>query len=145
MKHRGAKFEHEDERNDELMTAYHSLMEKAEYISMPDIYRSVAEQPSSRFWVSEERAAIVVSSMMKGNKLERMNPNKREMFCEIYRRCMSLKQQFPSMTPYELCFRVVRQPAPKFYLTPGSAKVIICKAKQKWYEERKRKLRHLLW
>lgn len=145
MKHQGSKFELEDERNNELMTAYHSIMEKADYISMPDIYQKVAELPSSRFWVSEERAAIVISSMMRGDKLENMHPNKREMFYEIYRRCMLLKEQFPNLSPYELCFRVIRQPAPKFYLTPGYVKVIICKAKQKWYEKRKQKLRRLFW
>lgn len=145
MKHKGAKFEYEDERNDELMRAYHGIIESSEYVSMPDIYKAAAELPSSRFWVSEERASIVISSMMRGDKLKNMHPNKREMFYEIYRRCMSLKEQCPNLTPYELCFRVVRQPAPKFYLTPGYVKVIICKARTKWYEERKRKLRHLLW
>ena len=144
MKHKGSKFECEKERNDDLMKNYHQLMEQSVYISMPDIYREVVERPSSRFWVSEERAAIVVVSMLRGDDLGKMISNKKEMFREICSRVVKLRSEHPNMTVYEACFRVVRQPAPKFYLTPGSAKVIICKAKEKWYEERKRRLRHLL-
>lgn len=143
MKHKGSKFECEKERNDDLMKNYHQLMEQSVYISMPDIYREVVERPSSRFWVSEERAAIVVVSMLRGDDLWKMISNKKEMFREICSRVVKLRSEHPGMTVYEACFHVVRQPAPKFYLTPGSAKVIICRAKEKWYEERKRRLRHL--
>lgn len=143
MKPTGSKFEYEKERNDDLMRSYHTLIESTDYISMPDIYKEVVNMPSLRFWVSEERAAIVIASMMKGDELEGMLVNKKEMFQEIYRRVVIIRRQSPDITVFEACTRVVRQPAPKFYLTPGSAKVIICRAKRKWYEERKRRLRHL--
>ena len=143
MKPLGTKFEYEAERNRDLMRVYHECIASTDYISMPAIYEQVVNKPAERFWVSEERAAIVIASMMKGNTLEGMRPNKREMFEEIYRRAMILKEANPSMTIFDLAFATVRQPAPKFYLTPGSAKVIICTVKKQWYEERKRKLRHL--
>ena len=144
MKPHGSKFEYGHERDTDLLRAYRQLIISAEYISMPLIYESVVMMPSSRFWVSEERAAIVIAAMMKGDKLLSMRPNKREMFVEIYRRAMTLKKECPQLSVLDVAFKVVRQPAPKFYLTPGSAKVIICKAKKEWYEERKRRLRHLL-
>jgi hypothetical protein len=65
------------------------------------------------------------------------------MFHEIYKRVVALKEKLPDHTTYQLTFIVVQQEAPKFYLTAGSAKVIISKIKRKWYEERKRKYRHL--
>jgi hypothetical protein len=143
MKPHGSKFEYEQERNDDLMRAYHELIEAAPYICLNNIYREVVNMPSARFWVSEERAAIVIAAMMKGDQLQGMRPNKREMFNEIYRRAMILKKEKPTLSIFELAFQVVRQAAPKFYLTPGSAEVIIYRAKKKWYEQRKRKLRHL--
>lgn len=143
MKHYGNKFEYETDRNDDLMRVYHELIDSADFISLPQIYREAVNRPSARFWVSEERAAIVISSMMKGNKLLNMRPNKREMFEEIYRRAMILRQEQPSLSVYDIAFNVVRQPAPKFYMTPGYAKVVIFYTKKQWYEERKRKLRHL--
>lgn len=49
----------------------------------------------------------------------------------------------PNMSLYECCVRVVNSPAPKFYMTPLSIRQTIYKIKRKWYEERKRKYRHL--
>lgn len=143
MKPVGSKFEYESERNNDLMSVYHSLICGCEEIKLCELMERVVNSPSRRFWVSEERAAIVVSAMMKGDCLEGMSETKREMFAEIYRRVMEMKGSRSKMSLSEIIFDVIRQPAPKFYLTPGSAKVIIHKIKRKWYEERKRKLRHL--
>lgn len=144
MKPHGSHFEYEDQRNDNLMTVYHKIIVEANYVRMPDIYEKVANSPSRRFWVSEERAAIVVSAMMRGDKLKNMRPLKREMYNEIYNRAMSLREKHPSLPVSQLVAMVVEQPAPKFYLTPGSAKVLICKIRKQWYYQRtKRRLRHL--
>lgn len=144
MKPHGSHFEYEDQRNDDIMNAYHELVTNADFICMPDIYRKVVDMPSKRFWVSEERAAIVISAMMRGESLDNMRPLKREMYNEIYRRVMRLKEDNPNMPVSQLVATVVEQPAPKFYLTPGSAKVLICKIRKEWYFQRtRRRLRHL--
>ena len=143
MKYFGSTFEYEEERNKDLMRAYREEIAAVDFINMPDIFRSIVNKPSSRFWVSEERAAIVVSAMMRGETLAKMRPLKREMFQEIYNRVKALQEQHPDKSVYQLTFTVVQQQAPKFYLTAGSAKVIISKIKRKWYEERRRKYRHL--
>lgn len=144
MKPHGSHYEYEEQRNDNLMAVYHEIIVKADYVRMPDIYKQVANSPSRRFWVSEERAAIVVSSMMRGDKLENMRPLKREMYNEIYSRAMKLREKHPTMPISQLVTQIIEQPAPKFYLTPGSAKVIICKIRKQWYFERtKRRLRHM--
>lgn len=143
MKPYGSKAECEKERNNELITAYHKLLDDADYICTEEIYRKVVNMPTSRFFVSEERAAIVISKLMRGCKLKGMRPTKREMFREIYRRAMLIRKKKPNMPVYDLAFEVVRQPAPKFYMEPGYARYIIFTNKKKWYEERKRKLRHL--
>ncbi len=144
MKPHGSRFEYEDQRNDNLMKVYHEIIVKANHVRMPDIYQMVANSPSRRFWVSEERAAIVVSAMMRGDPLKRMRPLKREMYNEIYRRVMALRDENPKMPISQLVAQVVEQHAPKFYITPGSAKVLICKIRKEWYYRRtKRRLRHL--
>lgn len=143
MKYHGSTFEYEEERNSDLMRVYREEMHAVSHIRMPDIFKTIVNKPSKRFWVSEERAAIVISKMLRGEALERMRPLKREMFHEIYKRVVALKEKLPDHTTYQLTFIVVQQEAPKFYLTAGSAKVIISKIKRKWYEERKRKYRHL--
>lgn len=124
------------------MRAYREQITQTREVYLPEIYRRVVDMPSKRFWVSEERATIVVGNIIKGDKLEKMRPTKREMYFEIYKRVCELKKTRPTASIYDLVFDVLSGPAPKFYLTPGSAKVIISKIKKQWYEERKRKLRH---
>lgn len=144
MKKSGSVFEYTADRDNDLMNAYHKLISEARHLSLPDIYRRVVDMPSKRFWVSEERAAIVLSLMVRDEKhINRFSKSKKEMYEELYRRAMKLKKERPEMSISEIAFQVVQQTAPKFYLTPGSAKIIICRAKKKWYEERKRRMRHL--
>lgn len=143
MKHPGSKSEFEQERNNELLKAYRQLLFECDYINHTTVFTLLVNKPSPRFWVTEERAAIVVGSMLRGDTLEGFNPNKREMFQEIYRRVVELKEKDSTLTINRATFIVVNQPAPKFYLSPGYAQLIILQEKKKCYEERKRKLQHL--
>ncbi len=137
MKNFGSVFEYEQERNNNLLRLYHQLISEVKFIYSEEIYRKMADSPSDRFWVSEERALIVVLQIMKGDTLLGMGKNKRDMFFEIYRRATIMKQKYPTLSLTKIMFKVVRQPAPKFYLTEGSIKVIISKIKSKWYERRR--------
>lgn len=137
MKNFGSVFEYEQERNNNLLRLYHQLISEVKFICSEEIYRKMADSPSDRFWVSEERALIVVLQIMKGDTLIGMGKNKRDMFFEIYRRATIMKQKYPTLSLTKIMFKVVRQPAPKFYLTEGSIKVIISKIKSKWYERRR--------
>ena len=100
--------------------------------------------PSRRFWVSDIRAALIISAMMRGKTdLSTMCPLKKEMYEEIYNRVFKLQEEYPELTNSELCAKVIAQPAPKFYLTPGSAKVMVCKARKQWIQEKWKRLRLL--
>lgn len=143
VKYHGTTFEYEDARNKSLLAAYNEVVNANRNLSGYALYVRVVNMPSCRFWVSEERAAIVISAMLKGRSIENMRQNNREMFTEIYNRVMELRKERPGESVYNLTFDAVNSPAPKFYLTPASAKKIINKIKRGWYEERKRKYRHL--
>ena len=56
---------------------------------------------------------------------------------------LPLVDVLPELTISELCAKVIAQPAPKFYLTPGSAKVMVCKARKQWIQEKWKRLRLL--
>lgn len=143
MKPVGSRFEYTEERDKDLIRAYREQISLCQTIHLPELLERTVNSPSNRFWVSEGRAAIVISEMMRGNKLEKMNTMKREMFLEIYSRVLNLQYELPALSIAELVWKVINQPAPKFYITPGSAKVIIHKIKKKWYEERMQRLRRL--
>ena len=146
MKHKGAVMEYSMERMNDLMRAYDEYISSCDYIRMPEVYKVIVNMPSRRFWVSDIRAALVVSVMMRGeNDLSGMRPLKKEMYEEIHTRVVALKSEYPELTISELCAKVIAQPAPKFYLTPGSAKMMICKAKKRWMQEKLANCRHLRW
>ena len=117
------------------MRVYQEELSKAGYIVMPKIFEQVANSPCSRFWVSEERAAIVISTLLAGKVIPNMRENKREMFDEIFRRFLIARGQYPEKSIYALAIMVVNQPAPKFYMTPRTVGELIYRIKNGWYEK----------
>lgn len=106
------------ERNMLLITRFREMIARQSSASVSNLFKDVANSPSPRFWVSEERAAEVISKMMKGEKLPgRMYAGKKEMYLEIYRRVKRLKEKDPQARLSHLVFRVVNQEAPSFYLS----------------------------
>lgn len=121
-------FQYRVERDKELIRAYRDILSNAKY---PFVLQSVLEEavnmPCSRFWVSGEQLSKVIGRIFKGDNLEGMHQNKREMFfylSEIVKE-MRKRKEFKDAPMYHLCEIAVEQPAPKFYLTAKSAKVII--------------------
>lgn len=140
MKYHGCILGFTDERNEELMRAFREAINKRTFIDITEISEEVVNMPCSRFWVSEERAMVVVSAMMKGKHvLNAMRPTKQEMFKEIYSRVQALQKQLPELSMFELVLKAVNSPAPKFYMTPRSAMETIYKIKKGFYEKQNRR------
>lgn len=141
MKYFGSTSEHNRERSHELFRTYSRLIENSRHIRANDIFGRVVEMPASRFWVSTSRAAVVMASIMRGDRLKYMRPNKREMFFEIYRRMCELRQKRSDWSVPRILDVVLAQPAPKFYMAPGSARVIILKERKRWFLEKMKNTR----
>ncbi len=140
MKNFGSTVDFTHQRNADIMRVFRQKLSETDVIRMDDICRAVAESPSCRFWVSEERAAIVISSMESGRSLPCMTETKREMFAEIHKRYKELRPHFPQMTILELVSIIVNQPAPKFYFTPKSVREFICRIRRGYYDRKQTKI-----
>ena len=126
------------ERNDALLKTYRRLVAEADEIRLREIGEKLVNSPSPRFWVSEERAAAVVSAILRGKPvLDAMRPTKREMFEEIHRRVLALRSLHPAWNLSQLIFKVVNSPAPKFYMKPSSALERLFKIRNGWYDNGK--------
>lgn len=144
MKHTGALMEYSQERSDALMKAYDEYISSCSHINMSEVYNKIVNTPADRFWVSDKRADTVISTIIRGeSRLDKMRPLKREMYEELYRRVIELKKIHPDFSTFKLCSIVVLQPAPKFYLTPGTAKTMVCKARKEWIRRKHVRLRLL--
>ena len=137
MKPFGSSVAFTHQRNADLMRVFRRRLHEAALIRMPEIFRLVADSPSSRFWVSEERAAIVISSLEAGRPFPCMTASKREMFAEIHRRYKILRPSYPALSLLEVVSIIVNQPAPKFYLTPRSVGEFIYRIRNGYYEDKK--------
>lgn len=134
MKPFGSVLAFTHERNEALLKAYRRQVDAVPFIRLDEIGEKIVNSPAPRFWVSEERAATVVSAIMRGLPvLKSMLPAKREMFTEIHRRVMALKKIHPDRFLYELVHEVVNSPAPKFYMEPSTALERIFKIRNGWY------------
>lgn len=142
MKKQGSTFSLETERNNDLLKAFRALFPQSDTTDL-SFYQQVADMPSKRFWVTEERATLVILAMHKGTSFKNMLDTKCEMYQEIYRRFLELRKKSPNLPTSILVGEIVNQPAPKFYMTAKSVREIIYRIRRKWYEERKKKLRHL--
>lgn len=135
MKYFGSVLSFTRERNTALLKAYREQVNAVDYVRLNEICVKIVNSPSPRFWVSEERAAAVVSAIMRGKPvLETMRPTKREMFEEIYCRVVALKKQHPDWHLCQLIFKVVNSPAPKFYMEVSSALERLFKIRNGWYK-----------
>lgn len=131
MKKKGSKQDFTAHRNHELVAAFRQAMEGTEVTDVRKLFRRVVQTPASRFWVSEYRAADVISRMLRGDTIEDMNRKKRDMYREIFIRTIGWMKACPGISRINATQMAVHSPAPEFYMTPDSARVIIYRLRAK--------------
>lgn len=126
MRKRNSVCEFKDERNLLLLTNFRKAIARQSQISLQRALCEAVESPAPRFWVSESRAAVVISMMMRGlDPLKGMREEKKEMYEEIYRRFLKLREREPGAPAGDLVFRIINGDTPKFYITWRTAKRLI--------------------
>lgn len=152
MKKNGAVSDFAAERNSELYHTFRQIVINARPgSSYLENCARAGQSPSSRFWISESRAAEVISGFEKiaakrrrcglpdldldnpkrGAILEKILfsdsalPQRKKMFLEIYRRYRILRLANPDRPISHLIGEVIEQPAPSFYLTASGVRSIV--------------------
>ena len=148
MKYKDSRCYFIEERDADLLRAYKEIINVRDNIRLSEIEEKLSQSPSRRFWVSEDRAYIVILDLLKGKPLDNMIPTRKEMYQEIFRRFQIHKNNEPYLSNMDIIKRVCAEKAPSFYLTPQSIHVILSRVrkeeKQRCYEIRKRRLRFML-
>lgn len=126
MKRFGSTCTYTTQRNKELLLAYREVIRKVEVINLPKVLNIISDMPCSRFWVSEQRAAIILAKLFKGeNILCGMRKCKQEMFMKLYLEAICLRQENQKASIFQIAWQVVNSPAPKFYLAPSCIRVYL--------------------
>ena len=126
MKKKNACLEFADQRSESLIRNFRESIARQSQISAMRAFEDAANAPAPRFWVSESRAARIVSMMLKGeDPTEGMHVEKRKMYVEICRRVKEEMAKLPSRPLGDIVFDVVNSPAPSSYMTISNARHII--------------------
>ena len=127
MKKIGNVCDYINDRDKEIYHRYREAIATAQTIKLDDILLSVIHSRTSRLWLSENRAAEIIKSFIRADGKFKPNPKRAEIYNEVWRRYRRLRSKRPNDAFSDIVFDVVNSPADSFYLTIGSAKVIICK------------------
>ena len=141
---RRTTFEYGDDRAHDLFKVFKREFEICDCLGMIDVLKIAVDCPAERFWVSEERALRVVSSMYRRPLPPMCNRLKREMFEEIKRRCEQLLDVHPDWPLSRRVYYVVGRPAPKFYLSVSSAHAILTEYQRKCRKEQMQRLQRFV-
>lgn len=129
MRKTGSEFEFKKERDNAMVETFRRLVSQCAGIRIPELMQRVVTEPCARFWVSEERATIVVGAMLRGREVTRsMGSGKRRMFAEIFRRVSALRANDGGAPLVRLVRQVICSPAPEYYMSPRSAQNVIYNA-----------------
>lgn len=131
MKHVGCVTNFKTERGKALYKAFVETMGECKGQTINELCVRVSTKPSPRFWVSEERAAVVVGRIFKGDLLIEMSRMKREMFFEIADKVGEVLRKNKGMSINEACIKVVNGRASRFHLTPLTIRVLISNYRRK--------------
>lgn len=127
--------EFSSERNLLLLENFRRAIARQSEIALANAFKDAAERPAPRFWVSETRAAVIIGKILAGkDPISSMTPEKREMYQEILRRFIALRETRPDESIQSIIFEVVNQEAPRAYMSWETARSII------YREQRKRRL-----
>lgn len=126
MKKQNSISEFTDQRNRLLLENFRSAIAAQSQIALNEAFKTAAESPAPRFWVSETRAAAMIGRMLAGkDPTAGMYKEKREMYLELFNRFLALRASRPDESISSLVFEVVNQPAPRAYMSWERARTII--------------------
>ena len=137
MRREGSKSEFGEQRDRELYAAFRRILVQAEGIPLAEMFGMAAKCAASRFWVGEHRATDVISVMLRGGDISGMYPEKQRMYREILRRVREMRKERSDAALYHLVFEAVNQPAPEFYLTAKTVKVLVYQWRRKMIMRRR--------
>lgn len=125
MKKKGNVCDYTSQRNAELCASFRRHIHEASFIDLDVIFRKVASSPASRFFISEQRANLIIADKRRSGAWNVRNPQRLEMLREIERIANTLFRSGRYTRFADAIFDAVNSPAPSFYLTPRSARTII--------------------
>lgn len=125
MKKKGNVCEFTSQRDAEMWSCFRKILGDVKLINLSRIFAEVASSPASRFFVSEDRAAVVIRYHLRHGEWNVKGAQRIRMFSEIESRVLEILQSNPGTRFEDAVYDAVNSPAPGFFLTPRSCRTIL--------------------
>lgn len=131
MRKKNSIAEFASQRSECLLRNFRESLARQSRISINRAFRDAIEAPAPRFWVTEARATLIITQLLKGiDMTEGMQSQKRRMYLEILKRVKERRILEPDTPVGDIVFEIVNSEAPSSYLTIDRAYRIIKKARK---------------
>lgn len=126
MKKPGSTSSYTPERNMALLAAFRHELRVRRLINLDDIFAHIATNVSApRFYVSEERAVLIIKHHLRYGKWLLRSELRRSMFERIESIALRYISEGEAATLVDAIYLAVNDPAPSFYLTPRTVRTYL--------------------
>ena len=105
-----------------LYALYKKGLEEGKFTSMRDAGRYLCRQPAPCFYISPERASILVGRLIAGNPIDDLHKTQQRMVHKLFMMYKDFLCEHPDTTLSRVSIMniLVDGPAPEFYMTAGA-------------------------
>lgn len=126
-----------EQRDKAIFDAYRKALVEQGFQTQSEAVEYVRTHPAPRFFISAEFCAIVISRLVAGKHPGVSGKQRIRKFRELYRRYLieTDKPENGNLSMREICWRIVDQEAPEFYLNFRATSEIINRQREKRQED----------
>lgn len=127
-------------RQREYVEAFYRMFKSMGHMHINEIHKAAIDSPAPRFYVSYNAASRAYNSMLKGLAVSK-NPIKAQMYDIIFHKVSALLDKNKSLSLKEALNIVLESPAPSFFISYNSARMILTawnKQKRSIFNSKKR-------
>ena len=124
----------------DLYAVYKRGLEEGRFTSIRSASEWISRQPAPCFYISPEAAYKYIGWVRARRSLMNFNASQRRMIRRLYSDYNKYLSDHPDTkrSCIDIMDELVQRPAPEFYMSPGSIKVVlleeIAKVKKRWQE-----------
>ena len=130
-----------EQRDKEIFRIYSEALSSGRFRSGPAIFDFVRKHPAPRFYVSSYFISRALYSIMRGDALDVKGQNAVRKFNDLYKLFLKLRatEEYKSYSVQRISEVLEKCPAPEFYISARTTRLIISQQKRLQWERMQRK------
>lgn len=130
-----------EQRDKEIFRLYSEALSSGKFRSGPAIIDYVRKHPAPRYYVSSYFISRAIYSIMRGKPLDVKGMNAVRKFTDLYKLFLKLRatEEYKSYSVHGISEVLEKYPAPEFYISARTTRLIISQQKKLQWERMQRK------